>query len=201
LETTELSIIGTAGPDLGSSEAVPSDATFLEAGGWETAPVDPRLLAMIHAGRHHGMELNPADFRHMTGDVQPSATALSLWAQNAGLWARAVRISWRHLLRLQNGAPVVLLLRDGRAALMTGVSPEQHVVFLKDPSAPVEGPPVAVDELRMSEVWSGEAVLLRAARGHVSTDAQFNLRWLADLVFQERRALSDIALASSPSAS
>ena len=29
-----------------------------------------------------------------------------------------------------------------------------------------------------------------------STDAQFNLRWLADLVFQERRALSDIALAS-----
>ena len=196
MDTKELSIIAPADPDLGSSDLSERDATFLEPGGSEAAPVDPRLLAMIHAGRHHGMELNPAEFRPMTGDTAPSATALSLWAQNAGLWSRAVRISWRHLLRLQNGAPVVLLLRDGRAALMTGVNPEQHVVLLTDPSAPVEAAPVAVDELRMSEVWSGEVVLLRAARGHVASDSQFNFRWLADLVFQERKALSDIALAS-----
>ena len=196
MDTKELSIIAPADPDLGSSDLSERDATFLEPGGSETAPVDPRLLAMIHAGRHHGMELNPAEFRPMTGDTAPSATALSLWAQNAGLWSRAVRISWRHLLRLQNGAPVVLLLKDGRAALMTGVNPEQHVVLLTDPSAPVEAASVAVDELRMSEVWSGEVVLLRAARGHVASDSQFNFRWLADLVFQERKALSDIALAS-----
>ena len=139
VDTKELSIIAPADPDLGSSDLSERDATFLEPGGSEAAPVDPRLLAMIHAGRHHGMELNPAEFRPMTGDTAPSATALSLWAQNAGLWSRAVRISWRHLLRLQNGAPVVLLLKDGSAALMTGVNPEQHVVFLDGPQRPGRG--------------------------------------------------------------
>ena len=39
-------------------------------------------------------------------------------------------------------------------------------------------------------------MLLRATRGHVAADAPFNLRWLADLVLQERRSLRDIALAS-----
>ena len=56
--------------------------------------------------------------------------------------------------------------------------------------------PVAVDELRLSQFWSGEAVLLRASRGYVATDALFNLRWLVDLVLQERRSLRDIGLAS-----
>jgi ATP-binding cassette subfamily B protein len=107
-----------------------------------------------------------------------------------------VRLRWRHLLRLQNGAPVVLLLSDGGAALLTGVNAEQQVVFLKDPAAPADMPPIAVDELRMSQAWAGEAVLLRATRGHVTADAQFNLRWLVDLVLQERRALAEIALAS-----
>jgi ATP-binding cassette, subfamily B, bacterial HlyB/CyaB len=55
---------------------------------------------------------------------------------------------------------------------------------------------VAVDELRLSEVWAGEAVLLRASRGYVATDAPFNLRWLVELVLQERRSLRDIGLAS-----
>jgi ATP-binding cassette subfamily B protein len=53
-----------------------------------------------------------------------------------------------------------------------------------------------VDELRLSQVWAGEAVLLRAARGQAPIDALFNLRWLVDLVLQERRSLRDIALAS-----
>jgi ATP-binding cassette subfamily B protein len=53
-----------------------------------------------------------------------------------------------------------------------------------------------VDELRLSQVWAGEAVLLRANRGYVQMDAVFNLRWLVDLVLQERRSLRDIALAS-----
>ena len=139
MDTKELSIIAPADPDLGSSDLSERDATFLEPGGSEAAPVDPRLLAMIHAGRHHGMELNPAEFRPMTGDTAPSATALSLWAQNAGLWSRAVRIRWRHLLRLQDSAPVVLLLKDGSAALADRREPRAAWSSSStDPSAPAE---------------------------------------------------------------
>jgi len=45
-------------------------------------------------------------------------------------------------------------------------------------------------------VWSGEAVLLRAARSYIAADAPFSLRWLADLVRLESRLLRDITIAS-----
>ena len=126
----------------------------------------------------------------------PSAVALSEWAQNGGLWSRAVKIRWSHLLRFQETGPVVLLFSDGGAALLTAASPEQNVVFLKSADAHDHSEPIAIDELRLSEVWSGEAVLLRAARSYVAADAPFSLRWLADLVRLEGRLLRDITIAS-----
>jgi subfamily B ATP-binding cassette protein HlyB/CyaB len=162
----------------------------------EDDEVHPCLRAMILAGRYYGIELDPSEFACTSGEAAPSAAALSLWAQNAGMWSRAVRIRWRHLLRFQNSEPVVLLFRDGSAGLLAGASVEQQVVFLKDACAPATATPVAVDELRISQVWAGEAVLLRPSRGYVATDAPFNLRWLVELVLQERRSLRDIGLAS-----
>lgn len=151
---------------------------------------------MIQAGRHHGVELDPEEFPRTPNETTPSAASLSLWAQNAGIWARAVRLNWRHLLRFQDSSPVVLLFKDGSAGLLTGANPEQNVVFIANPSAPAGSASRAVDELRLSQVWAGDAVLLRAARSVVTTDAPFNLRWLGGLVMQERQSLRDIGLAS-----
>jgi subfamily B ATP-binding cassette protein HlyB/CyaB len=158
--------------------------------------IDPRLQAMVQAGRYHGVELDPNEFRRPAGETAPSAAALSQWAQNAGMWSRAVRIRWRHLFRFQETGPVVLLFEDGTAGLLTGANAEQHVVYIRDPFAAAGTAPIAVDELRLSEAWAGEAVLLRANRGYVATDAPFNFRWLVDLVLQERRSMRDIGLAS-----
>jgi ATP-binding cassette subfamily B protein len=156
----------------------------------------PPLQAMIQAARYHGVELDINEFRNAPAATAPTAVALAQWAQNAGMWARAVQIGWRHLLRLHNDGPVVLLFKDGSAGLLTGANADQRVVLLKDPYAPAGSAAVAVDELRLSQVWAGEAVLLRASRGYVAADALFNFRWLLDLVLQERRSLRDIALAS-----
>jgi ATP-binding cassette subfamily B protein len=155
-----------------------------------------RLKAMTQAARYQGVELDPEEFRRAPGEDAISAAALSTWAQNAGLWARAVKIKWRHLFRFQDTGPVVLLFTDGSAGLLTGVNAEQKVVFLKDPNAPEGTPAVAVDELRIREVWNGEAVLLRATRGQAEEDAPFTLRWIAGVVAGERRALLDIGIAS-----
>jgi subfamily B ATP-binding cassette protein HlyB/CyaB len=160
------------------------------------APLHSRLQATIQAARHHGTELDPNEFRATPGETVPSAAELSQWAQNAGLWARAVRIRWRHLLKFEDTGPVILLLTDGSAALLTGANATKKVVFLKDPGAPAGAAAIAVDELRLSQVWAGDAVLLRASRSYVVTDAQFSLRWLAELVIQERKSLRDIGLAS-----
>jgi ATP-binding cassette subfamily B protein len=99
-------------------------------------------------------------------------------------------------MRFHNTGPVVLLFADGTAGLLTGINTEHKVVFVKDPTAPAADAPVPVDELRLSEVWAGEAVLLRASRGFSETDAPFSLRWLLGLVMQEKRSLREIGLAS-----
>ena len=156
----------------------------------------PRLQAVIVVGRYHGMELDPGDYRNMDGAAVPSAASLSAWVQNAGLWSRAVRLRWRNLMRFQDASPVVLLLNDGSAALLSGVNPEQNVAYLKDPQAPESNAPVAVDELRLSEVWTGETLLVRANRGIAEADAPFNVRWLIRLILTERTTLRDTCIAS-----
>jgi len=158
--------------------------------------VNPRLQAVILAARHQGVELDPSEFPPSVGADPPTAAALSSWAQSAGLWARAVRISWRHLLRFQDAGPVVLLFADGSAGLQTGADEQKRVVYVRDPRAPEGAPVVAVDELRLRGVWNGEAVLLRASRGQSAAQAPFTLRWIAGVVVGERRALLDIGLAS-----
>jgi ATP-binding cassette, subfamily B, bacterial HlyB/CyaB len=160
------------------------------------AALDPRLQAVVQAGRYHGVELDPSEFRRPEGETAPSPAALSQWVANAGMWSRAVRIRWRHLFRFQETGPVVLLFEDGGAGLLVGANAEERVVHVKDPYAPAGTAPVAVDELRLTQVWAGEAVLLRASRGYVATDAPFNLRWLVELVLQEKRSLRDIGIAS-----
>ena len=166
------------------------------ADGGGGARLPSRLQAMIQAARYQGIELDPNEFRQTASDPVPSAAALSLWAQNAGMWSRALRIRWQHLPRLNDSGPVVLLFTDGTAGLLTSTNAAQGVVYLKDPYAPAGTASVAVDQLRLSEVWAGEAVLLRVVRGFVAADALFNFRWLVDLVLQERRSLRDIGIAS-----
>ena len=158
--------------------------------------INARLEAIVWAARYQGVELDPNEFRGAPGEDVVSAAALSTWAQNHGMWARAVKIGWRHLSRFQDGEPVVLLFTDGSAALLTGANAQQRVVFLKDPTAPDGAPPTAVDELRLREVWSGEAILIRATRVRTESDAPFSFAWIAGVVAGERRTLIDIGIAS-----
>jgi subfamily B ATP-binding cassette protein HlyB/CyaB len=164
--------------------------------GPRTEALDPRVQALILAARFYGMELDPAEFRREPGDTAASAAALSAWAQESGLWARAVRLGWRQLMRLHDTGPVVLLFNDGSAGLLTGTNPDNRVVLLKDPTAPASEPAVAVDEMRLSQVWSGEAVLVRANRGISESNAPFTMRWLWSIVGKERKSMRDIGCAS-----
>jgi subfamily B ATP-binding cassette protein HlyB/CyaB len=158
--------------------------------------IDPRPQAMAMAARFHGAELDPADFRRARGEATASAASLSAWARECGLWSQAVRLRWRHLLRLRDGGPVVLLFTDGGAALLTGIDPIRGVAMVEDPCAPAGSPAIAVDQLRLAQVWAGEAVLLRAARGVGEAEAPFTMRWLGAVLIKERRSLRDIGIAS-----
>ena len=162
----------------------------------ESGTAHSRLQAIIQVARYHGVELDVKEFKAGAGELLPSAASLSAWAQGAGLWSRAVRIRWRQLLRIGGTGPVALLFSDGSAGVLTGVDVEQKAVLLKDPDASADAPGEPIDELRLSQVWNGEAILLRANRGRIAADAPFNLRWLIELVLQEKQLLRDIGIAS-----
>jgi len=165
-------------------------------GGSAGGPIHPRLLAMMMSARYYGLELDPGEFRLAPGETTPTAAALSKWAQDAGMWSRALRLRWRHLFSVSGAGPVVLLFNDGSAGLLTGANPETKIVFIRDPRAPEADPPIPVDEMRLQEVWGGDAVLLRADRSQVEADPPFTLRWLASLVMKEGKHLRDLLIAS-----
>jgi len=160
------------------------------------APIHPRLLAMMMAARYFGLELDPNEFRNGPGETVPGAAALSDWAKNAGMWSRALRLRWRHLMNLSSTGPVVLLFNDGTAGLLTGANPEAKIVALKDPRAPEAEPPIMVDEMRLAEVWSGETILLRTERGGAEADPPFTIGWLFRMMMREKKSLSDLFIAS-----
>ncbi len=141
------------------------------------------------------MDLDRTDLRLAPG-VTPSPAVLVQWVRDTGLWARAVRLSWRQLIRLPGGAPVVLLFNDGNAGLFVGANPARQVVFLKDPRAPQGEDPLPVDELRLDQVWTGEAILIRRERGMADEDAPFNFHWILRVVLREKKFLAAIAWAS-----
>ncbi len=168
-----------------------------EAGGEKRkpTPLEVRLLAVMAAARFHGADLQREDIRIPAGTA-PAPAALVEWIRNGGLWARATRVSWRNLVRLQLAGPVVLLLNDGSAALMVRTDSARNIVWLKNPAATVDEDGVAVDELRLSQVWNGETILVRPERSTSIENEPFTFGWLFKLVWLEKHTLRDIAIAS-----
>src|SRR3984957_13280230 len=154
-----------------------------------------RLDALVAVARFHGTALDHRGFRPSPGEAIPSPAALVAWLHGSGLWAKAVRLRWRQLLRVQSDAPLVLLLNDGSAALLVAKDAARQVVFLKGPRASSD-PPIAVDELRLTQLWQGEVLLVRRLRGASPEEEPFTLAWLWRLVLGERRNLREIVVAS-----
>ena len=154
-----------------------------------------RLLAIEAAARFHNVELDRDELRYPAGGPPPPA-ALVTWIRDSGLWARAVRMRFAQLLKIEAAAPVVLLLRDGSAAILATADPARNIVWLKDPRAPSSDMPVAVDELRLSQVWSGEVPLIRAVREITDENAPFSFLWVWGVVRKELRLLRDMFVGS-----
>jgi subfamily B ATP-binding cassette protein HlyB/CyaB len=157
--------------------------------------LESRLLAIEAAARFHNVELDRDELRYPAGGP-PAPAALVAWVRDGGLWARAVRMRFAQLLKVEVASPVVLLLRDGSAAILATADPARNILWLKDPRAPSSDPPVAVDELRLSQVWSGEVLLIRAVREITDENAPFSFLWVWGVVRKESRLLRDMFIGS-----
>ncbi|MBS1095075.1 peptidase domain-containing ABC transporter [Gluconobacter wancherniae] len=148
------------------------------------------------AARFHGLELDIRDFAAEPGEDSPSPASLARWLNEQGAVAKGMRLRWRYLVRLQNTPPVVLMFRDGSAGLMVSADPERGVVWLRDPMGGEGDAPVPVDELRLSQAWTGDVLLVKRRRDESEADARFDLLWFAKMVLREKKLLRDIAFSS-----
>ena len=163
--------------------------------GLELDEAASRLAAVVQVARYHGVELDPEVLRLTEGAPFPPPAALVEWLKEAGLWARGSKITFRHLLSVDEPAPILLLLNNGGAALAVGRDRERQLVLLRDPRGPPGAPPTAVDEVRLRQSWNGDVLLVRAAR-EGEEERPFNLAMLTRLVWSDWRVLRDVAIGS-----
>ena len=160
-----------------------------------------RLLAVAAVARHHGFELDRSNFHMEAGDTVPSPVSLVKWLRDQGLVAKASRLVWAQLLRLTEASgtgmvsPVVLLFTDGTAGVLVGSDASRNIVWIRDPRSTGQDA-VAVDRLRLSQLWSGEAVLVRRPRGQADNDQPFSLGWVIGLILGQRKLMRDVGVAS-----
>jgi HlyB family type I secretion system ABC transporter len=154
-----------------------------------------RLAGATFIARYHGVDPDPRAVRLDDTEAAPAAPALVEWLRQSGLWARATRVTFTQLLKIESPAPILLLLSDGGAALVVGRNREHGVVFVRDP-CDLAAEPVPVDELRLKQVWDGTTILVRALRDATEGEEPFNLALLARLVWGEKSILRDVGIGS-----
>ncbi len=181
-----------------SNDSVPADEAFVDVGsvGPDTGSLPARLSAAIDVARYHGVEPDPHAVRLDPNETAPSAPVLVEWLRQSGLWARGVRLTFRQLMKIENPAPILLLLTDGGAALVVGRDHEHGLLLVRDPRARIGEPPVPVDELRLGQAWDGATLLVRASRSESEEDKPFDLGLLTRLVWGEKSILRDVAIGS-----
>ena len=164
--------------------------------GRDVSPAVIRLYATMAAARFHGVELDIRDFAAEPGEASPSPASLARWLTSQGVVAKGMRLRWRYLIRLRNTPPVVLMFKDGSAGLMVSANAEKGIVWLRDPMGGEGDAPVPVDELRLSQVWTGDVLLVKRRVNESEADARFDLLWFAKMVMREKHVLRDIAFSS-----
>ena len=161
--------------------------------GAELTPREIRMLAVIAGARDQGADLERDDLRLKRGE-EPSPAMLAEWVSASGLWCRAARMSWRQLMKLEAAGTVVLLMKDGTAAVVARPDPVRNVVWIKDPVIATEQDGVPVDQLRLSQLWAGEALMIRPDRDRGGDNEPWNMMWIARIVASERKIIRDIVL-------
>jgi len=170
----------------------------MESGSDAPIPSSLRALAAIAAGL--GMDVSVEQLRRgvaLPPGEPDTATRIAV-AREIGLEAESVHMTFQELPRLARTLPAILRAKDGGALILEDARSDPAkgtVAVIRDPSS-TEDVVLAIDELHLTEVWEGEAILIK--RHHSTSDEQrpFGMAWLWGQVLRERRLFKDIAAAA-----
>jgi ATP-binding cassette subfamily B protein len=113
------------------------------------------------------------------------------------LTATELRLGRGELRRLAQRTPAILVLADGKAALLDKVSETDNVccALIEDPQSPQQLS-VLVDEPRLFDHWSGEALVFRRSWSLGDDKRPFGMWWFIGQLVREKKSVRDIAIAA-----
>jgi ATP-binding cassette subfamily B protein len=163
-------------------------------------PVSTSLRALAAIASRLGLDVSVDQLRRRFAlpPGEPDTPTLIALARELGLEAQALRMSFQELPRVARSLPAILRAKDGGALILEEARTDPAkgtVAIIRDPSSP-DDMVLAIDELHLTEVWEGEAILVK--RRHAASDEQqpFGMRWLFGQVIKERRLFNYIVLAA-----
>jgi subfamily B ATP-binding cassette protein HlyB/CyaB len=157
------------------------------------------VRALVRVAAHYGLTLDPQQLvrMHPFATEEPSPTLLLKMAEGTGLRGKLMRIRRGELGRLARFVPAILLLPNGKAAVINRV---QHgggaSCALIDELHSESGLSALYDEPRLFEFWVGDVILLKLRWRAPGAERPFGSRWLFDQLVMERRLFRDIGIAA-----
>src|SRR6516165_2124285 len=80
------------------------------------------IMCLTAVARFHGLDVSEGQLAHLAaGEAVIGPAELVRLSQKIGLSAKLVRLSWPRLDRLGQALPAILILRDGGAAILSGI--------------------------------------------------------------------------------
>jgi ATP-binding cassette, subfamily B, bacterial HlyB/CyaB len=158
------------------------------------------LTALVAVGKRLGLEIDAQQLQRqfaLPKEEVATRTVVAI-ARDLGLEAKVLHVTFGELPRLSKALPAILRAKDGSALLLEDARSDPmrgSIAIVSDPSTP-EDEQVAIEEVRLAEVWEGEVILIKRAHLTAAEQQPFGLAWLMGQVFRERKLFGDIAVAS-----
>jgi ATP-binding cassette subfamily B protein len=133
--------------------------------------------------------------RFSVSEAEPDTATLIAMARELGLEAQALHMSFEQLPRLEKMLPAILRAKDGGALLLEEARSDPmkgSIAIIRDPTRSADEL-VAIEEIRLAQVWEGEVILVKRAHFVADESQPFGLAWLIGQVLRERKLFGDIA--------
>jgi ATP-binding cassette subfamily B protein len=154
------------------------------------------LGSLAIVARYRGVPISVSQIvhEHLLGPEEPPLSKVLSIAQSYGLKCAVIRLDIDNLSKLERLLPVIVLLKDGSAAVLRKVEKGSIArVFIQDASAD-EDHLLSIDEQRFAENWTGQAILVKRIHRLNDEEQPFGLRMIAGLLVRDRRIARDIAV-------
>jgi ATP-binding cassette, subfamily B, bacterial HlyB/CyaB len=158
------------------------------------------LTALVGVAAHYGLRIDAQQLIRANPfeSEEPNPALLLKVAESIGLRGRLMRIKRGELAKLGRLVPAILLLPDGKAALIHRIENSGAVtVALIDDLQTERAISVLYDEARLFEFWAGDVMLLKLRWRLPNAERPFGFAWFVDQILMERAIFRDIAIAAA----